>query len=460
MLIAGDRNVPDEPHLLSPVEALERLLKQIGKPSRWIVAISGGSDSTGLLLALHECAARFSAHPLHIIAATVDHGLRPESGREAAEVGALCTRLGISHHVLRWQGEKPVTGLAAAARLARYDLLSALAQQVDAAAILLGHTLDDQIETVSMRSQRRLEANPSSEASGEAGMAAAVLLKETVWMLRPFLHTPRQMIRDHLSLRHQGWIDDPSNENMASERVRMRRALAGMDERQRVHWVARIAAAQARRVALSQSACDLLAGALTMHEQVAAKLSPSVREAAPQVLAYALGALIAVLGGRVHPPGRESMQSLVEKLRGREPFRCTIGRVLVQARRDDIYLVREVRNLPVVEYAAGEAGFWDGRFWVKAQTAATIGPAFDESKTESLAFAALPAAVANAARQARPMVKQVSNEAITGLLLRPVLRPYTQFLADFDLKLANALAQHMALAPFPPPEFNVFSRKT
>lgn len=450
----------EHPHLLSPVEAIERLLKQIVTPSRLLVAISGGSDSTGLLLALHECAAHRSGCKVELIAATVDHQLRPESALEARNVSELCAGLGIEHHILQWQGQKPVSGLAAAARSARYNLLSAFAETCNATAILVGHTLDDQIETIAMRQARRSDLAEPAERSGEAGMASAVLLNETVWMLRPFLQTRRHAIRHFLSSRDQGWIDDPSNENLASERVRVRRKLAGLSDSEAVTWSQHIHEAQMRRFELSEQTCDLLKRSLTVSDQVAARLSPAIIAAEPSVLAYALSALLAVLGGKVHAPPGDAIQALVEKLRGGEAFRTTIGRVLVHARKDGIYLVREFRGLSDMRVSAGEPLLWDGRFMVEAEDAATIGPTSCESKRPLTFFDGFPASVANAAQRAKPMVKDVQGHRNTGVSIRPVLRPYMQFLADFDLKLANSLAERMALASFVPLEFNVFSRKT
>ena len=90
--------------LLAPLEAAPSLL----------VAVSGGPDSTALLLMVAEWAARRGT--TRIAAATVDHGLRPESAAEAQSVADLCERLGVPHTILFWTGAKPSTRLQERAR--------------------------------------------------------------------------------------------------------------------------------------------------------------------------------------------------------------------------------------------------------------------------------------------------------------------------------------------------------
>jgi len=201
--------------ILSPHEAAEQLLARIVRPARLLVAISGGSDSAGLLFSLSK--ANHPGSGVSISAVTVDHALRPESADEALAVAAFCERLGIGHFIRRWDGDKPQSGISAASREARYRLLLQVADEIDATAILTGHTLDDQAETVAMRSAR----DESEGNLGLAGMAQAVMLHRRRWLLRPFLHTRRLDIRTFLSEAGEGWIDERSNLNRSYERGRV-----------------------------------------------------------------------------------------------------------------------------------------------------------------------------------------------------------------------------------------------
>ena len=183
------------------------------------VAVSGGGDSVALLVLARRWAA---ARGLRLAAATVDHGLRPESGAEAEGVAALCRRLGVPHATLRAEGIAAASGnLSAAAREARLALLAAWAGGEGLSAVLLGHTLDDQAETVLMRLAR------GSGAEGLAGMEPAVRLHGALW-LRPLLGQRREALRAFLEAEGIGWVEDPTNEDPSYDRVKARRALAAL----------------------------------------------------------------------------------------------------------------------------------------------------------------------------------------------------------------------------------------
>ena len=149
---------------LSAAEA-DRLFEPLANASALVLAVSGGPDSTALLLLASRWHARRAtkrAAP-KLLAVTVDHALRPQSAREARAVKQLARTLVVPHQILRWQGGKPRSGLQEAARAARYRLLGRAARRVRADYVVTAHTLDDQAETVLMRLLR---------GSGMAGLAA------------------------------------------------------------------------------------------------------------------------------------------------------------------------------------------------------------------------------------------------------------------------------------------------
>ena len=128
---------------------IEALFAPLGRARTLLIAVSGGPDSTALLLMAAEWARRRGR--TRIEAATVDHGLRPESAEEAKAVAALCARLGVAHRILQWKGAKPASRLQERAREARYRLLVDHAKAIGADALLTAHHADDQAETVLFR---------------------------------------------------------------------------------------------------------------------------------------------------------------------------------------------------------------------------------------------------------------------------------------------------------------------
>lgn len=192
--------------------ALDRLA---GDQPVLAVALSGGGNSTALLhLAAGWAASR------RLVAVTVDHRLRPGSGAEAQAAGRMAKALGVPHQVLEWRRpDWPAGNLMAEARQARMGLMAdwARAQGIDA--ILLGHTRDDQAETLMMRLER------GAGIDGLAAMAATRRVAGVTW-LRPLLQIGRAELRDWLDAQGIGWIEDPSNRNADFDRIRMRQAIA------------------------------------------------------------------------------------------------------------------------------------------------------------------------------------------------------------------------------------------
>ncbi len=214
------------------------------------LAVSGGSDSMALMHLARDWA-KDTGVLLHV--ATVDHGLRAESAAEAAQVARASHALDLPHATLHWQGWDKRGNLQDAARTARLGLLAAWARDKGCTAIALGHTRDDQAETLLLRLAR------GSGVEGLAAMAACDHHHGATW-LRPLLAFGREELRDDLRARGQDWIDDPSNDNTAFDRIKARQALQalaplGIDAdglvataarlrgaRDSLHWAARRAA--------------------------------------------------------------------------------------------------------------------------------------------------------------------------------------------------------------------------
>ena len=189
-----------------------------------VLAVSGGPDSTALmLLAARWREARKGGKP-KLVAVTIDHGLRKEAKREAVAVALLARKLKIAHRTLRWRGAKPTTGLQQAARAARYRLLADAARKARASHILTAHTLDDQAETVLIRMSR---------GSGLTGLAAMTRIaplpvagQGEIAIVRPLLDLPKARLIATLKAAKIPYAEDPSNRDPRFTRARLRGLMA------------------------------------------------------------------------------------------------------------------------------------------------------------------------------------------------------------------------------------------
>ncbi|KQM33435.1 hypothetical protein ASF03_06835 [Rhizobium sp. Leaf68] len=426
---------------LAPIEAARNFLERIQKPALLLVAVSGGSDSTGVLFALHEVLLASGRDDVQLHAVTIDHALRPEAADEAQAVQSSCRGLDIPHHILRWNDEKPKTGISAAARLARYRLIGEVAGKIGATAIVVGHTLDDQRETIAMRSQRSAQAG----MPGLSGMADAVLYNARHWVLRPFLGVRREDIRDYLATKGQGWFDDPSNEDDTYERVRVRKR--SRDAEPSLEPLL-------DRTELASRSAAFVSGAVQAYPGGLIKLSADCLGEDPAVIRYALAALACVAGGRAYPPAAQSMDRVIDFVIGREPGRLTAGRVIFDRRKDGLYLMRENRDVPTIIVAPGETARWDERFEIvnHSQVPVTVS-AGAVSHAESATPDAVPAGVLKRAKLSQPRVtpeRAGQGEADVGsTTMRPLLAPYDLFLPRFDLDLADAIALSLGRGVYP-----------
>jgi tRNA(Ile)-lysidine synthase len=182
------------------------------------VAVSGGSDS---IASLHLMVRAAAQEGWSVQAVTVDHALRPESADEAAQVAAVCARLGVPHTTLTWAHGAVAGNLMDAARQARYGLMADWAGRDGISHIVLGHTADDQAETFLMGLGR------SAGLDGLIGMNAGFDHGQ-VRFVRPFLAVARAQLRGYLQRHGLGWIDDPSNDNARFTRVKARQALVAL----------------------------------------------------------------------------------------------------------------------------------------------------------------------------------------------------------------------------------------
>jgi tRNA(Ile)-lysidine synthase len=336
----------------------ERLLREVvgghflpTPPDRIGVAVSGGSDSTALLTLLSDFVVETGGPSLHVV--TVDHGLRPEAAGEARAVAALAAELGHGHDTLRWTGWDGEGNLQDAARRARYALIAEWARAQGIGAVALGHTADDQAETVLMRLAR------AAGADGLSGMRAR-RYHHGVLFVRPMLTLRRGDLRALLRCKGRTWIDDPSNEDESFDRVRMRRA---MDLLAPLGLTVPALASVAANSAAIRDTLDWYAfteARACVRIEAGDVVIPlrDLRRLRPEILRRVLIAALHWLTGTEYPPRRRAMALLAEAVRHGTDM--TLHGCHAKVSRGELRLMREARAVEGVIAAPGRQ--WDGRW--------------------------------------------------------------------------------------------------
>jgi tRNA(Ile)-lysidine synthase len=246
--------------------------RMVAPGERVLLAVSGGPDSTALLHAMAKLAPRLG---VALEAASIDHGLRAEAADEARLVAERCRALGVPCEVVRvdvraargrhvsWQD---------AARRARLEALERLAGARGCSRVALGHTADDQAETLLFRVVR---------GTGLLGLAGIPYVRGP--FVRPLLDVRRREVLRFLERRRIPFLQDPSNQDRRFARSRVRH-----------EWIPFLSAENPRLVeallALAAEARALEAGARVDRSSPVGRAGPVGRRAAETVRRLSLRA--------------------------------------------------------------------------------------------------------------------------------------------------------------------------
>lgn len=297
------------------------------------VAVSGGPDSMALAHVVIGWAQKRPDPPtLHILC--VDHGLRPESRKEAET--AAChisswpqSRGRVQTQILNWEHTDLKSRIQEQARTARYALMAKYCQKHDIRYLFLGHHQDDQAETFLFR---------LAKGSGLDGLSAMREIQDynsDLKVVRPFLGISKSKILNYCEVQKIEFVEDPSNDSERFARVRLRKFLPALEaeglSNQRL-------AQTAKRIARAREALEILSNNLynlSVLEKNTKQIVLNLNELRSQPLELVIRCVLITMNDMVpfldYPPRLEKIEDLCIDILKNEAFRKrTIAGIIIE----------------------------------------------------------------------------------------------------------------------------------
>ena len=356
-------NVGSSPNLHSEVSSdeFEALMAEVG-PFEHLphlaVGCSGGADSLALVLLLDKWT---KVNGGRVTALIVDHGIREESHDEAFAVKGWLAEKGLESEILCANITKSTPSLQNVARSERYRLMGDWCRERGVLHLCVGHQKEDQAETLILNLLR------GSGIDGLASMAP-IVERESCRILRPLLSVPKSRLIAYLRSERQTYVKDPSNEDMAFKRVRIRALLPelareGGNTKRLFKVATRMAEA---RSALEDETAVLMAESVVVLPEGYARLNPQpILKSHREVALRALGRVLRTIGGKLYSPRGEKLvdcyESLVMSQKVEKRFCRTLCGCQMREQDGSIFIYREkINSAEITEI--GQKWLWDGRF--------------------------------------------------------------------------------------------------
>ena len=339
------------------------------------LAVSGGGDSMAML---HLAAGWARVYGVRLWVVTVDHGLRATSAAEAAMVADECATLGLPHSTLRWDGWDGTGNLQDAARQARRELISRW--RGVCRHVLMAHTLDDQAETLLMRLARGsgvdglaamaertrllVPSAPFQPIRSQAGPPWPPTLQAEWEILRPLLDMGRAELRHYLTTLRIPFVDDPTNDDTAYARVRMRRLIGaeGLD--------LTTLSATARHMGRAQVALGRRAHDVALRIGRADPTAPGCvvldrdgfAQTEGETQLRLLSAALQMVATATYRPRLTALEDALDRVLGGGT--ATLHGGILVPRGDALWIAREPARVADLTAQTGEPHVWDGRWTI------------------------------------------------------------------------------------------------
>ncbi len=337
------------PDANAPFQSLYDCLNQ---HSKLVLAVSGGPDSTALMLLAAQWAKTVGKSDSLCIL-TIDHGLRETASDDARQVCKWAKMLGLRCKVLSWQHNDPVSGVQEKARNGRYKLMADWCRDNGFDGVVTAHHRDDQAETMLMRLARGSGVDGLS-AMGEQSSIFGLAV------YRPLLNVSCDDLRAILKEAGHNWLEDPANSNEQFERVRVRGSMAAIEKAGIENTALTLSAKRLRRArsALETMTDSFLVSSVTVFNTGHCAINRPAFKALPdEIRLRALTRLIMWAGGAQVAVRMTKIERLLEEL---DDDKHTLAGAQIAVRKSTLIIGREYgRIAPDVQKNVKK---WDHRF--------------------------------------------------------------------------------------------------
>ena len=331
----------------------------------FVLGLSGGMDSMALLYLLKNFVENNKKFKIEIFPVIIDHNLRQVSSKEAYQVKKIADDLGFSTNIKKVYSKIPTGNIQNWARKKRRDLLCETAYELSAN-LLLAHHFDDQAETLFMRFTKK------SGLEGLQGMRS-ISFWNGISIIRPLLFFTKKQLRSYVENNNINFFEDTSNSMLKFERVKTRYLLNRIRKNKwpnisqdlnkfsdiNNHLIKKIKFLSTSWV--KQNILIDASGAVIVNYNNLKIIFQKSNLFSINIV----GKIIQTVGGKEYPPKRKKTYNLIHSIFFNDFNNKTLGNVNIFRKNNDIYFVREQRNINLnIEIKKDKLHIFDGRFLI------------------------------------------------------------------------------------------------
>ena len=316
------------------------------------LAISGGSDSIALLFLSSKWAKK---NLIRLVVFSVDHKLRKESSDEIEFVKSTTLALGHEFVEFTWNHDNSKSALQERARSARYTMMSSKCQELGINSLLTAHHYDDFLENYLMRKKKK---------SGVLGLSNSYsTFYNNIQVLRPLFNVKKTTLVDYLKISSIKWMEDKSNSLDFYERNRVRKYILLLSKEDKTSLENEVNNADANAKKLNNQFIKAIAENIEFNNLGFAFIDLDLyRKLDYEIAVYLINFALTSISGKTDTPRYRSTKKLIDKIRDRDSFDCSLHECILRKVNNKILIFREKNAISDYSVSLKNDVIWDNRF--------------------------------------------------------------------------------------------------